>query len=181
MKCIRCRTSYLTVDPYTRLCRECEKVDLLREKINNVKRGDCIPVSKEEQKMLKEAVRCVKEDEPTMWENRELALAYKAAKPQIGLIPPTAIRQEARAMEDGKKKYGVASWREQDVVAALQLTNACRRHILDWLEGEECAPDTGVHHLAHARADLGILLDAQEAGTLDDDRVGPVYHTPKEG
>ncbi len=38
------------------------------------------------------------------------------------------------------------------------------------LEGQEKADDSGCHHLGHARACLGILLDAQATGNLIDDR-----------
>lgn len=100
---------------------------------------------------------------------RTPALATKAAKVQLSLIPPTALRQEARAMEDGLK-YGRCSYREPGMITANGMIDAIRRHILDWMEGEENAPDTGVHHLAHARAGLGILLDTLERGVLTDDR-----------
>ena len=48
-------------------------------------------------------------------------------------------------------------------------------HLNAWAEGEEAAPDSGVHHLGHARACLGILLDAQETGNLIDDRVAGAF------
>ena len=97
------------------------------------------------------------------------ALAVKAEKVQLTLIPPTALRQEARAMEDGLK-YGRCSYREPGIITANGMIDAVLRHIMDWMEGEENAPDSGVHHLAHARAGLGIILDTQERGVLTDDR-----------
>ena len=72
-------------------------------------------------------------------------------------------------MENGLK-YGRCSYREPGVVTANGLADAVMRHILDWVEGEEDAPDSGVHHLAHARAGLGILLDLIGRGILTDDR-----------
>ena len=104
---------------------------------------------------------------------KQEAQAVKTAKPQITLIPPTAILQEARAMENGLK-YGRNSWHEKDRVGAYEMADAMMRHILDWLNGEENAPDSGVHHLAHVRAGAGILLDALEKGVLNDDRVDGV-------
>ena len=99
----------------------------------------------------------------------DAALAVKADKVQLTLIPPTALRQEARAMENGLK-YGRCSYREPGVITANGMIDAVLRHIMDWMEGEENAPDSGVHHLAHARAGLGIILDTQERGVLTDDR-----------
>ena len=99
----------------------------------------------------------------------DAALAVKADKVQLTLIPPTALRQEARAMENGLK-YGRWSFREPGIITANGMIDAVLRHIMDWMEGEENAPDSGVHHLAHARAGLGIILDTQERGLLTDDR-----------
>ena len=100
---------------------------------------------------------------------QEEALGIKADKPQLSLIPPTALRQEARAMENGLK-YGRCSYRKPGVVTANGLADAMMRHIQDWLEGEDNAPDSGVHHLAHVRAGAGILLDLINRDILTDDR-----------
>jgi len=97
------------------------------------------------------------------------ALGIKADKPQLSLIPPTALRQEARAMENGLK-YGRCSYRKPGIITANKMADAMMRHIQDWLEGEDNAPDSGVHHLAHVRAGAGILLDLINRGILRDDR-----------
>ena len=95
----------------------------------------------------------------------------------LGEVPAVAIAHESCAMLDGDLKYGYRNWRENDVQARI-YTDAARRHISAWEEGEEYAEDSGVHHLAHARACLGILLDAQENGNLLDNR-GPKGTFPK--
>lgn len=74
-------------------------------------------------------------------------------------------------MMDGARKYGPFNWRGNAVVASIYI-DALIRHAMSWFEGEECADDSGVHHLGHAIACLGILLDAQETGNLVDDRPG---------
>lgn len=74
-------------------------------------------------------------------------------------------------MMDGARKYGPFNWRGNAVVASIYI-DALIRHAMSWFEGEECADDSGVHHLGHAIACLGILLDAQETGNLIDDRPG---------
>lgn len=82
-------------------------------------------------------------------------------------------------MLDGEIKYGHRNWRDKKVVARIYI-DAATRHLQAWAEGEEIAPDSGVHHLGHARACLGILLDAQETGNLIDDRASGVYPTVAE-
>lgn len=74
-------------------------------------------------------------------------------------------------MADGARKYGPYNWRGNAVVARIYI-DAAMRHLLAWLEGEETAEDSGVHHLGHAMACCAILLDAQETGNLIDDRPG---------
>lgn len=89
-------------------------------------------------------------------------------------VPPIAIAHEAAAMLDGTLKYGYRNYRGKKVRATVYI-DACSRHLAAWQECEENAPDSGIHHLGHARACLGILLDAQANGTLLDDRVPGPY------
>lgn len=93
-------------------------------------------------------------------------------KPAPGAVPPVAILHEAMAMADGAAKYGPYNWRQHPVRATIYI-DACMRHLFAWLDGEEEARDSGHHHLGHARACLGILLDARETGNLVDDRPEP--------
>jgi hypothetical protein len=90
-------------------------------------------------------------------------------KVSLTCVPAVAILHEAHAMMDGAEKYGPYNWRDNAVQARIYI-DACKRHIDAWLEGEECASDSGAHHLGHARACLGILLDAQALGNLVDNR-----------
>ena len=81
-------------------------------------------------------------------------------KVPMGAALPVAIAHESLAMLDGELKYGYRNWRSKPVVARIYI-DAAKRHLNAWEEMEENAPDSGVHHLGHARACLGILLDAQ--------------------
>ena len=84
-------------------------------------------------------------------------------------IPAVALAWEALAMMDGAGKYDPYNWRVNKVIATIYVA-ACKRHLDSWIEGQEEAEDSGCHHLGHARACLGILLDAQTTGNLIDDR-----------
>jgi hypothetical protein len=88
------------------------------------------------------------------------------------LVPSVAIAHTALAMEDGARKYGPYNWRSNDVAATVYIS-AAERHIRSWLEGEQNASDSKVHHLGHAMACMAIVLDAQEGGNLIDDRPLP--------
>jgi hypothetical protein len=92
-----------------------------------------------------------------------------AKKPDSTKVPAIAIAWESLAMMDGAGKYDPYNWRANKVIASIYIA-ACKRHLDLWFEGETFAEDSGCHHLGHARACLGILLDAEETGNLLDDR-----------
>lgn len=99
-------------------------------------------------------------------------LAANERRCLLHLIPSPGLIATALAMQDGAKKYGPYNWREEGV-GATTYVSAALRHIRTWLDGEEDAKDSRVHHLGHAAACLMILLDAQAVGNLVDDRPVP--------
>jgi len=90
-------------------------------------------------------------------------------KPQLNLIPPSAQILESVVMALGAEKYGPFNWRESAVRASIYVA-AAMRHLLAWADGQNEDPESGVSHLAHVRACMGIVLDAQSLGKLEDDR-----------
>lgn len=90
-------------------------------------------------------------------------------KPRLSLVPKSFIIRVAQAMTDGARKYGPFNWRTKRVKATVYV-DALERHVAAWFDGEELASDSGLLHLAHAGACIGILIDALETGNLDDDR-----------
>lgn len=92
-----------------------------------------------------------------------------AAKPPLHLIPPAAEIAEAVVMALGAKKYGPYNWRSANVKATVYIA-AAKRHLAQWLDGQDIDPESGASHLAHARACLGILLDAAATDHLIDNR-----------
>lgn len=95
--------------------------------------------------------------------------AFGIKKPSMHLIPGTALMFLAKVMALGAAKYGAYNWRDIPVGATVYIS-AALRHIYQWLDGEDIDPESGAPHLAHAMADMAILLDAYAHGTLVDDR-----------
>lgn len=95
--------------------------------------------------------------------------ALGAQKPDPSVVPPCAELHLATAMMDGAVKYGPFNWRDNPVQARIYYA-AARRHLAQWLDGEDFDPTSEVHHLGHAMACCAILLDAYEQGNLVDDR-----------
>jgi hypothetical protein len=90
-------------------------------------------------------------------------------KTPLELVPPVAKAKLAEALADGARKYGAYNWREKAVSNMVYL-GAAQRHIDAYLDGEEVAEDSGVHHLAHAMACFAIVLDAEACGACEDTR-----------
>lgn len=90
-------------------------------------------------------------------------------KPPLHLIPSSAEILEAEVMRHGAGKYGPFNWRDKQITASIYIA-AARRHLVQWFDGEDQDTESGLSHLAHARACLGILLDAVTTEHVIDDR-----------
>jgi hypothetical protein len=95
--------------------------------------------------------------------------AIGADKLPLHLWPSTATAAGCIGLLEGALKYGRSNWREAGIRPSIYI-DACKRHLDAWFEGEEFAPDTGSPHLGNAIACLAILIDAQAAGKMNDDR-----------
>lgn len=102
-------------------------------------------------------------------------------KAPLHLVPAAAMVHESAAYAEGALKYGANNWR----VAGVRVTTyvaATLRHVMKYYNGERCDPQSRVHHLGNARACLGIMLDAEAHGMLNDDRppAQDLAHTVRE-
>jgi len=96
--------------------------------------------------------------------------AIGSDKIPLHLWPTTATALGSMALLDGACKYGRTNYRAIGVRASIYY-DAAMRHLSKWFEGENIDPESGVPHLGHALACLAILVDAQAAGKLNDDRM----------
>lgn len=87
----------------------------------------------------------------------------------LHLWPTTATAMGCIGLLEGLTKYGRSNFRDGGVRASIYV-DACKRHLDAWFEGEDCAPDSGVPHMANAIACIAILIDADAVGKLIDDR-----------
>lgn len=95
--------------------------------------------------------------------------ALGMAKLPMDLVPPALLRHTAEAFANGAKKYGPYNWREAKISSSVYYA-AALRHLTDWWDGEDLAPDSGVHHLGHAAACLALILDTMDSDLLNDNR-----------
>lgn len=72
-------------------------------------------------------------------------------------------------MQEGAMKYGRHNYRDEGVAASTYF-DATMRHLMDWWEGENLDPDSGLSHITKAIASLMVLRDAQINDLCTDDR-----------
>lgn len=95
--------------------------------------------------------------------------AVGSDKLPLHLFPMTAVVGGSLGLLDGMLKYGRSNWRQAGVRVSIYV-DALERHLTAYMEGEDVDPDSGLPHLFHAIACLAILIDADAAGKLVDDR-----------
>lgn len=93
---------------------------------------------------------------------------FNAGKPDFSLIPMCTLEDEARVWEYGRAKYAAWNWTKG---MAWSIPFACAmRHMAAWQRGEECDPESGLPHLAHAMCNLRMLTLYTQTYQVGDDR-----------
>ncbi len=73
-----------------------------------------------------------------------------------------------QAFMHGERKYGRDNYKGG--MESHRFIAAALRHIFAWQNGEDKDPESGYHHLGHALASLGMLLECERLGSLKDTR-----------
>jgi hypothetical protein len=95
-----------------------------------------------------------------------------SSKPQLHLVPPSALIHMAKVFELGAKKYGPYNWRDNAVNLTVYIS-AAMRHLASLLDGQTIDPESGEPHAAHVADCMAIIMDASDTGNLIDDRPKP--------
>lgn len=95
-----------------------------------------------------------------------------AMKPDLSLLPASALIETSLALMYGKIKYDTSyNWRDKNKkVGIMTYLAASMRHLECFLDGENVSSDGLVSHLAHSIACNMIILDALSLDTAIDDR-----------
>lgn len=88
-------------------------------------------------------------------------------KPSIGLVPLRAMWEIAKVMSFGAQKYDRFNWKGG--IRYSRLYDAALRHLIQFIEGEDIDPESGLPHLAHAGCCITMLLEmTMDRQDLDD-------------
>lgn len=98
-------------------------------------------------------------------------------KVPMWLLSPIAKIHWAIAQFAGLLKYGAWNWRVAGVRCSVYIS-AIERHLEGYKSGEENDPVDGTKHLANIMACCALLIEAQAANKLTDDRPPRIDHRP---
>lgn len=98
--------------------------------------------------------------------------AFGDKKLPLHAVPPALEAYAALGFREGIFKYGYFNYRHIEV-EVMTYVAAIKRHLDEWIDGEELTEDSKIPHLAAVAADLAILIDATTRGKAIDNRPPP--------
>jgi hypothetical protein len=90
-------------------------------------------------------------------------------KAPMSTVPATVLAEIGVAMLEGASKYGRHNYRVVGVRGSVYY-DGTMRHLMDWWEGQDLDPDSGMSHITKAITSLVVLRDAMIQGKFTDDR-----------
>ena len=99
--------------------------------------------------------------------NPKDALGIKKAP--LHSVPCGPLYEVGLAMMEGGRKYGTHNYRAVGVRASVYY-DAIMRHVMNWWEGQDIDPDSGLHPLIKAAASIVVMRDGMLMDNYVDDR-----------
>ena len=90
-------------------------------------------------------------------------------KAPMSTVSAAVLAEVGVAMLEGAAKYGRHNYRAVGVRSSVYY-DGTMRHLMDWWEGTDIDPDSGMHHITKAITSLIVLRDAMIQGMCTDDR-----------
>lgn len=127
----------------------------------------------DEESVAKELIRAVLSSEPPAFRPTMKASDPKESvgirKVPMSVVPAPVLAEAAVGLLEGARKYGRHNWRVTGARASVYY-DAALRHLMQWWEGEDIDPDSGLSHVTKAICSLIVLRDAMMTGNFTDDR-----------
>lgn len=93
---------------------------------------------------------------------------FDMGKTRWGLMPSLCLEKIAEVFTYGAAKYGDNNWKD---VEKSRYVDALFRHLHAWMQGEREDKESGLHHLAHAGANILFLLWKEKWGDANKPNV----------
>lgn len=95
-----------------------------------------------------------------------------SGKAPVEQLPAVSLEGVARVFGYGAVKYGPYNWLEyQDEWQWGQLVGSTLRHLFAFMRREDVDQESGLPHLAHAAANILMLMQLIDRGAGKDDRA----------
>ncbi len=95
--------------------------------------------------------------------------AVGTKKTPLSTVPSGPLMELGLAMLEGARKYGRHNYRQAGIRGSVYY-DAVMRHMMQWYEGEDIDPDSGLSHITKAIATLVVLRDGMIRDMWVDDR-----------
>ena len=115
-----------------------------------------------------------KEDAAENWKDTNPKDAVGIKKVPLSCVSAPVLAELGIGMLEGARKYGRHNYRVSKVRSSVYY-DATMRHMMQWWEGEDIDPDSGLSHITKAIASLVVLRDAMIQEQLVDDRPPATY------
>ena len=93
-------------------------------------------------------------------ESNNIGLKFDSDKSRVDLIPPAILLDIGKVFTHGAKKYGEKNWHKG--IHYSRLYAAALRHIFKFALGKTIDEESGLPTLAHAIANLMMLMNMPE-------------------
>lgn len=103
-----------------------------------------------------------------MEQKDEAGSKYDAGKLRMDLIPIYPLREWAKVLTMGAKKYADRNW--EMGMSWSRLYAAAQRHMTAFWAREDLDPEWQLHHLSHAMCCISFLLEYTQTHKELDDR-----------
>lgn len=83
---------------------------------------------------------------------------YDDGKTDWAILPISAMEDIIEVLKFGEKKYARGNFAAGNGISYSRIINSLLRHIYAFMRGEDRDPESGLHHIAHAGANVVFLL-----------------------
>lgn len=110
-------------------------------------------------------------------DSKQKAKKYNDGKPKMSLIRPEFKKGLAEGLTYGYDKYDekigdIQNYLKGEGFHYSTIFDSLQRHLDAWWGGEDLDPESGIHHLSLAAANLMFLHTYEHSEKGKDDRVG---------
>ena len=109
-------------------------------------------------------------------DNIQQAVKHDSGKIDWAILPIGASEEIIRVFQFGAEKYARGNFLHGEGLNYTRVLNSLLRHTYAFMRGEDTDPESGLSHLAHAGANIYMLLsyELDKAGRINDDRSANV-------